>query len=192
MKHVAGVRARCVAVWLTAALAPTVTAGPDGTHVLWLDGANGIVFDQQRPYAAQYTPTPIRGMARDSFPLGSFVPFFDTDSQALAFLSGRLGAETGDPLLNRYLYPNLPNRDHYSKEIVAVRIPTLSAIAYGSYRYTDHYSDNFDKQWAAYAKAHGRHMRYRSVGLNEEERGGYLVRTPVVRARGHLDRKSVV
>lgn len=178
----------CAAVWLSATLVLDLAAGPNGVHTLWIDGANGIVYDQQRPYEAQYTGSPIRGTTRDSFPTATFLPFFEADTQALAFLSGRLGSETGDPLLNKYLYTDLPNRDHYSKEIVAVRIPPLSTLIYGAYRYTDHHSDYFDRQWSAYAGTRGRPMEHMNIGLNEEERGGYLIRTPAVSAQGHLFR----
>ena len=79
------------------------------------------------------------------------------DSNYLLFISGDIGAETGEALLNRIgkpgYYPQPGSLDHLFHLIICSRIPL--ALNY-KYLYTDEYTDRFDSIWTSYAIATGK------------------------------------
>jgi len=95
------------------------------------------------------------------------VPAYDSNS--LLFISGDIGAETGEALLTRIYKPGYyPNRDHrttYSTVLSILRIPL--ALSY-KYLYTDEYTDRFDSIWTAYRIATHKSMQYYEDGLRHE------------------------
>jgi hypothetical protein len=99
------------------------------------------------------------------------VTLSDCADTTFPLLAGKMiiGAETGDPLLNRY-YPGggFPNRDHRSLAEVTIRHPAGKVGYIARYRYVDTYSDLFDKYWHTYRQQTEHKMPYSNGGLASE------------------------
>jgi hypothetical protein len=91
------------------------------------------------------------------------------DSNYLLFISGDIGAETGEALLNRIGKPGYyPNRDHRTTFSTLLSVPRIPLALNYKYLYTDEYTDRFDSIWTSYAIATGKPMQYDEDGLRHE------------------------
>lgn len=99
------------------------------------------------------------------------VIFTDIVDSTCPLITGRteIGAETGDPLLNRY-YPGggFPNRDHRSHNEIMLRNPAGNTGFVARYRYIDTYTDLFDRYWSNTRRMIGRDVPHSSRGLATE------------------------
>lgn len=91
------------------------------------------------------------------------------DSNYLLFISGDIGAETGEALLKRINKPGYyPNRDHRTTFSTQLSVPKIPLSFVYKYDYTDEYSDRFDSIWIDYRRVTGKNMQYYDDGLRHE------------------------
>lgn len=91
------------------------------------------------------------------------------DSNHLLFISGDIGAETGEALLSRINKPGYyPNRDHRTTFSTVFSVPGIPLALNYKYLYTDEYTDRFDSIWIDYAKITHKKMQYDEDGLRHE------------------------
>ncbi|MFW5960624.1 MAG: hypothetical protein ACOCSE_05850, partial [Chitinivibrionales bacterium] len=81
------------------------------------------------------------------------------------YIEGSAGSEVGEPLLNRYEFPGLPNRDHLTKLHVLYSTPDYPLLFSIGRQYIDVYSDHFDSLWSGYADETGTRMEFDGKGL---------------------------
>lgn len=95
------------------------------------------------------------------------------DSNYLLFISGDIGAETGEALLSRINKPGYyPNRDHKTSFSTLLSVPKIPLSFNYKYLYIDEYTDRFDSIWIDYAKVTGKRMQYDEDGLRHEHLAG--------------------
>jgi hypothetical protein len=91
------------------------------------------------------------------------------DSNYLLFISGDIGAETGEALLSRISKPGYyPNKDHLTSFSTLLSFPKIPLSLNYKYLYTDEYTDRFDSIWINYANATRKKMQYDEDGLRHE------------------------
>lgn len=91
------------------------------------------------------------------------------DSNHLLFISGDIGAETGEALLSRIYKPGYyPNRDHRTTFSTLLSVPRIPLSLSYKYNYTDEYTDRFDSIWINYKSVTGKNMQYDEDGLRHE------------------------
>ncbi|MBD3243396.1 MAG: hypothetical protein GF331_22590 [Chitinivibrionales bacterium] len=185
---------RLLASILLAALADANAAIDSAVYRLRLDASNTIVYDCERPGRGTRASWLVMGDPLAHFPHGHLDSANAGPDTVLGMMSGRLGSEIGDPLLNLIDAPDLPNRDHAVTALGAVRFPRIGLSVYGAYRYLDVYSDRFDTLWQRYRSATG-HQQWGmnhdgADGLRDEQIAGYRVNLTHIRAEGKLQRYS--
>ncbi len=156
-------------------------SGENDTFIpVHLDGFNTVLFNQEYPQKSLNMYSLTYGNPVDQFPFNSFT-WPDYDSLLHIQISAKLGSEIGDPLLNKYETSGLENRDHFTNYVTACTLPNGLLNLFFSYRYTDNYSDRFDKLWNRFTvvDSAGRKMKGYSVGLAHEIAGGITLNSPV-------------
>jgi hypothetical protein len=103
-------------------------------------------------------------------PNDSFYTIFPVNDSLHYGLNGAflMGAEIGDPLLNRFTTSPPYNRDHeslFSATYGSTKIPLAAALRY---RYLDTYSDRFDDHWQQYSETTQQNMFNNKEGLAYE------------------------
>lgn len=145
---------------------------------LMLDGHNGIEYSHQSPSLPQPRCWYLAGHPGDTAIAGRLSQLLVDDS-ARAALHARFGSETGDPHLNGFDTPGLPNRDHLTDLAGAITSPRPGLTIVGLYRYDDTYSDRFDSIWAVapdmHAGPHARTPPQEADGLLQQEALAYTL-----------------
>jgi len=170
----------------------TIQAKNDDIIPLSIDGFNTILLNQQYFYKSQNIYSSFSGNPGINYPFNLFsediVSLFTParsynitrNNDSIYHIEGTaiIGSEIGDGLLNQFTN-NTPgqNRDHYSNTCLAFRPAKLPLALYGSYRYVDTYSDNFDSQRTTFIGQKRVKMSYEEIGLAEEYSGGLSIGT---------------
>lgn len=167
--------------------------GENDTYIpIHIDGFNTVLFNQEYPHKSLNMYSIIYGNPLDRFPLSQLSYFPDItfsnydsiknlgkDSLFRLQASGAVGSEYGEPMLNELEGIYNENRDHFTTFAAACNIPRTPAHVFFSYRYTDNYSDNFEKSWAHYKKETGKNMPFSEEGLAYEIASGYTLFGPI-------------
>ncbi len=138
-----------------------------------LDGYNTTIYNVLFPWDSWNFRSTILGTPGDRYPRSRLETFGrrysgvpDTSDTAILATSASIGAETGEPLLNKLDDPNLPNRDHFTLFETSLDVPKIPLRLTAGYRYLDTYSDRFDSLWADYsARVPGPGPAFSSEGL---------------------------
>ncbi len=141
-----------------------------------LDGSNTSVYNIFFPWDSWNSRSTVIGKPFDRFPHSridgfdlskSEVP--DASDTAVLCASASIGAEIGEPLLNKLDDSDLPNRDHLTLFETSLDVPKVPLRLLAGYRYVDTYSDRFDSLWADYsARVPGPGPAFSSEGLAHE------------------------
>ncbi len=186
---------RSAAIFLDTIIAGIILVSPvfsenDSLIPFRLDGSNTILFNQEYPHQSYNMYSTIYGNPLDRFPfslLSDFKPInsgngnsqMKHDSLFHQEVTWKLGSETGEMLFNAYEGINQENRDHFTSFATACTFPRSPLDFYFGYRYLDHYSDRFDKQWKKFKDKMDQNMAFSSQGLAYEFSGGYNLSGPV-------------
>lgn len=144
---------------------PAISLSQTDTVSVRLDQFNSFIIS---PYSVlpNSNLSIISGSPYDTF---FVVP---THKDCLLSISGVIGAETGEAMLNKHSNPaKYPNRDHRTSFSTLLSVPKLPlAISY-KYLYTDEYTDHFDSIWTNYTNVTGKGMVHDEDGLRHEHLG---------------------
>lgn len=153
---------RSTARLLIILLLPAVLLSQPDTFSVRLDKFNSFIL----------SPTSILPNSNLSIISGSPNDTFldvPTHQNYLLSISGDIGAETGEAMLNRLSKrANYPNRDHRTSFSALFSTPQIPLSFNYKYLYTDEYSDRFDSLWTNYAITTGKQMKYYEDGLRHE------------------------
>ncbi len=156
-----------------------------------IDGFNRVIFNQEYPNNSYNMYSLIFGDPFDNYPftiLPKYNNFYTNytkqktesinDSSYNLHLYGKIGSEIGEPLLNKYNQRGAENRDHFSHFAVGTKLPKKPISLFIGYRYSDSYSDYFDRQWSEYLQSTGKHMAFDNEALGYEISGGFSLYNP--------------
>lgn len=169
--------------------APAAAESPPESPVvaLQLDGPTMLRYDMTSPWQRPNDPLLLGDNQR-------WLPVLPLGDSVLAAASGALASETGDPHLNAFHTTGLPNRDHLSRAVGAVRIPPLHTTVYGGYLYDDTWSDRFDSLWSRHIQQTATPLPGIGVderdGLTDNQVLGLAYDTPALTVSGHGRRYS--
>ncbi len=154
-----------------------------------IDGFNTLLFNQEYPNKSLSMYSIVYGNPLDSFPFHILSDSYrfsnihnkgydslnntERDSLFRMQVSGLVGSETGDPMLNRFEGLSHQNRDHFTNIVSSCSFPKTPLSIYFGYRYIDNYSDRFDWLWQNYKNTTGYNMSFYEEGLSYEVFGGY-------------------
>lgn len=157
-----------------------------------IDGFNTVLFNQEYPHKSLNMYSIVYGNPLDRFPFNQLSYFpnitfsnydsiknLGSDSLFRLQASGTAGSEIGEPMLNELEGITDENRDHFTTFAAACNIPKTPMHVFFSYRYTDNYSDNFEKRWKYFKNKTGKDMAFCQEGLAYEIAGGYILSGPI-------------
>lgn len=159
-----------------------------GLLAVRIDGYNTVLFNQEYPERSLNIFSLISGNPYDRFPGDMLFPVTNqpafqncflrgsyTDSLLHIHVTGTLGSETGDPLLNMF-DKRYKSKDHFTKFGIACAFPHIPLSMYGAYRYIDNYSTSFNQKWKDYSAGTGTEMAFSQEGLAHELVTGYSLK----------------
>lgn len=143
-------------------LSPAISIAQSDSVMLHIDKFNTFTYttDGILPYS---NLSVISGSPYDSF---FIIP---EHSNNILNVTGLIGAENGEALLNRFSHPgHYQNRDHQTYFLTHLSLPKHPISFTYKYLYTDEYSDRYDSLWDDYKKNTKKSMTFDEEGLRHE------------------------